>query len=393
MKNFIDQFINEFTTIISKPRAAIFVLLLIVSSSVPLTLNAANSIYWGNEGTGLILGANLDGSGILPPLYSFEGAPCGVSIDPAGGKIYWTNFQFNGLRVANLDGTGTPSTLWDNGSNLCGVAVDHVAGKIYWSNFGMNAIRVGNLDGTGTATTLFQEAPGSAPTGVAIDPEGGKIYWSNQFTNEIRVGNLDGTGIATTLISDVNPVGVAVDHAAGKIYWVQLSPGTVRVANLDGTGITTLFSGENEPAGVAIDRSTNKIYWANFGSGQIRVGNLDGTSTAATLYNDFNIFTNFPALLKVPVSIDRPNISGGAKVGKTLTCEKGTWAPDLLGVFLYQAPRTFQYQWQLDGSNIPNAQQATFDPTKAGSYTCVVTASNQAGSTTLVSGVKKVKEK
>ncbi len=98
-------------------------------------------------------------------------------------------------------------------------------------------------------------------------------------------------------------------------------------------------------------------------------------------------------MLKKPVNTGRPNISGGAKTGKELTCENGTWAPDLLGAFLYRAPASFGgYQWQRNGS--PIATGPTFTPSLAGDYTCTLTATNQAGSTpSQTSSVKKVKDK
>ena len=37
-------------------------------------------------------------------------------------------------------------------------------------------------------------------------------------------------------------------------------------------------------------------------------------------------------------------------MGKELTCKNGTWAPDLLGAFLYRAPASFAYQWTLNGA-------------------------------------------
>jgi PKD repeat protein len=45
----------------------------------------------------------------------------------------------------------------------------------------------------------------------------------------------------------------------------------------------------------------------------------------------------------------------------------------------------------LNGSNI--ATGPTFTPTQAGDYTCTVTATNQAGSTSQTSSVKQVKAK
>ncbi|HKN43934.1 MAG TPA: hypothetical protein VJW23_08410 [Propionibacteriaceae bacterium] len=95
--------------------------------------------------------------------------------------------------------------------------------------------------------------------------------------------------------------------------------------------------------------------------------------------------------MKKPVNAGRPAISGGAKTGKELTCQNGTWAPDLLGAFLYRAPASFAYQWKKDGSDI--ATGPTFTPNDPGDYTCTVTATNQAGPTSQTSNVKKVKAK
>jgi hypothetical protein len=50
-----------------------------------------------------------------------------------------------------------------------------------------------------------------------------------------------------------------------------------------------------------------------------------------------------------------------------------------------------RYQWQRNGSSIATGQ--TFEPEVAGDYTCTVTATNQAGSTSQTSAVKKVKAK
>ena len=353
---------------------------------LPASASAADSIYWASE-SGFVGVGNLDGSGTAATLFSSEGGPCGVAIDPAADKIYWTNFSSGTIRVANLDGTGTASTLTNASSegNPCGVAVDPAANKIYWANYSSGTIRVGNLDGSGTAATLFGSEGG--PSGVAIDPAANKIYWTNQTSGTVRVANLDGSGTAATLFgSESNPIGLAIDPAANKIYWANLSSGAIRVANLDGSGTASdLFGGEASPAGVAIDPAANKIYWGNFGSGAIRVANLDGTGTASDLFTGQGL-ANFPALLRAPTGTGPPTISGEPRVGEELSCSQGNWAPDLLGAFLFRAPRSsFEYQWLMDGGEIGGETAPTFTPTEPGTYACRVTASNQAGSSSQTS--------
>jgi DNA-binding beta-propeller fold protein YncE len=352
--------------------AVVIVLLL------PATASAADSIYWGNESSAVRVG-NLDGTGTASDVAG--GSPCGVALDSAAGKIYWANWFAGTIQRGNLDLTGTPETVFDaSGNNLCGLAVDPANNKIYWANFSTNEILVGNMDGTGTPSTLFTDPGGSAPSGVAIDPASGKIYWTNQFSDEVRVGNLDGSGTATTLFgSEDNPIGVAIDPAADAIYWTDLNSGTVRAGNLDGSGTpSTLFSGENGPGGVAVDPGAGKIYWDNFFGGTIRVGNLDGSGTASTLFGPGEGNPLFAALLRAPNGTAPPAISSGT--GDELSCSRGTWAPDLLGAFLFRAPQNFAYQWLQDGDEIPGATDSTFTPTESGSYSCRVTASNEAGS-------------
>ena len=50
-------------------------------------------------------------------------------------------------------------------------------------------------------------------------------------------------------------------------------------------------------------------------------------------------------------------------------------------MLFYRAPRTFAYQWFVNGAIVPGATATTYTPPSAGRYTCQVTASNQAGST------------
>jgi hypothetical protein len=371
----------------------------IATALLPAGAGAADGpgglIYWGNESGSIGLG-NLDGTGTAANLFTGEGGPCGVALDPAAGRMYWANFTFPGqIRVANLDGSGTASTLFtDTGGFACGVAVDRAAGKIYWANFTADAIRVANLDGSGVAATLFQESGQSHPSGVAIDPSAGKIYWTNQDSDQVRVGNLDGSGSASTLFGPAdagdNPLGLAIDPAAGKVYWAAFLSGEIRVGNLDGTGASTLFAGENSGGGIAVDAAAGNLYWGTFGRGEIRVGSLNGSGTPSTLFLGQGL-PLFPALLRAPeAGVQLPAITGGANLGDALNCSPGGWKADVLGSLFFRAPRTFAYQWQLDGSDIPGATGPSFTFTEAGDYTCRVTAANQAGSSSQTSAAVTV---
>ncbi len=387
-------------------RTGLFAVLLALL--LPATASAADSIYWSREdGFNSIRVGNLDGS-VSPTspktLFDDPGRPCGVALNPAGGKIYWANWDSGQIQVANLDGTPlhtNPDVFIDTlftapGNNLCGVAVDPANNKIYWANFSTSEIWVGNLDGTGTASILFTDPPGSGPSGVAIDPAGGKIYWTNQPTDQVRVGNLNGSGSASTLFgsdalvpsAEDNPIGVAVDPAAGKIYWTDLAAGAVRVGPLGGSTVgtaTTLFNVTTfGPSGPAIDPTASppKIYWAGWQSGAgIQSGNLDPIGGPTPLFSGEGN-SLFTAVLKAPAPADPaepPEISEG--FGGQLTCSQGSWAPDLLGAFLYRAPAEFDFQWQKVGDgDIPGEMASTFMPTDPGDYTCTVTATNQAGS-------------
>ncbi len=373
---------------------------------------AADSIYWANEAEGgTIRVANLaDGSGasILGGA-AVGGAPCGVAIDPAAGtdgKIYWADFGNSAIRVADLVGSGV-TTLTTGEAGACGIVVDHAAGKIYWADFSAGTIRAADLTNVaGTAHSLVSDENG--PSGVAIDRAARKIYWTNQFpgtTNgAVRRANLDGSLPETLVPAQANPIGVAIDPAAGKMYWANLGsccsgPGTIRRASLGGSFPKTLVDATNAgtagvagPAGVAIDPAAGKIYWANFGGGTIWRANLNGAGAAQFVGpGPGGAFSNFPVLLRAPAGTEPPAISGGAKVGRELTCSQGRWARDLLGAFLFRAPHSFGYQWQRNGSAISGANESTFTPDESGSYTCRVTASNHAGSTSRTSAVKKVK--
>ena len=62
--------------------------------------------------------------------------------------------------------------------------------------------------------------------------------------------------------------------------------------------------------------------------------NLDGAGVAATLFSGESL-SAFPVLLKALVSKEAPEIAGGAKLKKVLTCKNGEWTKDKIGAFLF----------------------------------------------------------
>jgi PQQ-like domain len=347
------------------------------------TAAAADSIYWSSyTSPGGILHGDLGGSG-AQSLFTGESSPDGVAIDAAAGKIYWAETTTGTIRVGNLDGTGARD-LYTGENQASGVAIDPSAGLIYWADAvsRTGTIRVANLDGTGQPRTLF--ANESYPVGVTIDPADGKIYWGSYDTFVIRVGNLNGTGATDLFTGENYPTQLAVDPAAGKIYWTNEFNGNVRVGNLNGTGATSLYTGEGDVGGVAIDPATGKIYWTSWNLGTIRVGSPDGTAPAQSLYSGLTD-PWMVALLRAPLGTGGPQVAGTAAVGQSLSCDAGSWAPDFLSGFLYRAPRSFAYQWTVNGVPVAGATASSVAVSKSGAYRCEVTATNGAGSTTQTS--------
>ena len=178
------------------------------------------------------------------------------------------------------------------------------------------------------------------------------------------------------------------------MYWSNYTNHKISSANLDGTGggadLDTTGATVDAPNGVAIDPAAGKIYWANFDGNKISAANLDGTGGWTDL-NTTGATVNgpaFPALLQAPLGSGSPTIS--ESIDNELSCSEGSWAADLLGAFLYRAPASLAYQWLYDDLAITGATHKTFHPTKNGSYSCRVSATNHAGFSTQTSAARKV---
>src|SRR5215210_2222746 len=377
---------------------------------------AAGRIYWANYGDSTIRGASLAGGGTVDTLYgSAQGVtdPIKLAVETAAGRLYWSGDYGNGtIRRAPVAGGGPVDTLYSPTQGVfapTGVAIDPAAARIYWSDSAYGTILGAPIAGGGTVNTLYGPAPGGAwgppvygPTGMAIDPAAARIYWSNWSDGTIRGAPLAGGGTVNTLYGQaqgvVHPAGVAIDPAPGGPATILRGPleGRLKWAPDWAQEVFSRFFPTRTAPG--------RIYWAN-ADNTIRAAPLAGGGTVDTLYGSTQGVSSpsVLALLRAPLGTGAPAITwslmlpeqtygglgyGGSHSGplnQRLSCSRGLWASDLVGGFLYRAPDSYSYQWRLNGTDIAGATSANYTPTTPGSYTCRVTASNRAGSTSQMS--------
>jgi hypothetical protein len=356
---------------------------------------AASQVYWGNYGgsPATISYADLGGAGggDVDTTGATVEEPLGLAIDATAGRVYWANDAAPKISFASLagGGGGDLNTTGVTTNPLAGIAVYPAAGKLYWGNVSPDAIAFANLDGSGGGGYLsISGATVEGPSGVAVDPAAGKIYWSNDMpANKISVANLDGSGatdLNTGAASVERPFGVAVDGS--RVYWANWDSSKISYANLDGSGggdLAITGTSVDHPSGIAIDPTAGRIYWTSYTTNKISYANLDGSgggdviTTGATTEGPA-----FPVLLEPPVGIGPPEVAGGSAPSSSLSCTGGSWAPDLLGSFLYRAPQSFSYQWSRGESEVTGGIASTLSADTVGNYQCRVTAANHAGSAT-----------
>jgi hypothetical protein len=321
----------------------------------------------GGSGKGQIVFIGLDGSGA--GVFSAPGAvvetPEGITLDPVSRTIFWVNSEGAGsIGWAKLDGSAG-GLLNTTGATLDepyrGIAVDPASGKVYWSNSGPEpeVISFANGNNTGGGGVLnLSGAPAPVEiTGMVTDPAGGRLYW--------------------------------LDNEGEDIGYAGLGGGSGGEVNLTGASL-------NDPYGFAFDPSLGRFYWGNYGNGEERANaigfvNLAGGGGGITPATQPVEGPQDPVILKSPTGTGAPTLTRNAKLRSELTCSTGSWSADFGGSFVYQAPRTFAYQWLRNGAPIGGATAATFSAKSPGSYTCTVTATNQTGTAAQTSAAINVK--
>jgi phage FluMu protein Com len=315
--------------------------------------------------TGEIVAINLDGSGasVFNPPGAVIASPEGVAIDPVRRLIFWANDKTEGsIGWANLDGSaaGVLNTTGVSVESPYRLAVDPVNGKVYWNNSESNpdVIAFANADNTGGGGTLdlTGAVPPTSIRGLAVDPAGNRIYWLE--SNRVGFASLSGGGGGEVNIAGAtfsNPYGIAFDPSLGRLYWGNYGAGTERA---------------------------NAIGFANIAGG---VGGITPATAPVDGPQD-------PVILKSPTGTGAPTLTRGAKAARAkLACTEGSWAADFAGSFVYQAPRSFAFQWTRNGAAVAGATASTFTAKSPGTYACTVTATNQTGSASQTSGTVVVK--
>jgi DNA-binding beta-propeller fold protein YncE len=378
--------------------AAALLTLTLVCLLLASTAAGADSVYWVNVDGSKISHANTNGSGggDVPITGTPVDRPSGLAIDAAAGRLYWANRADNAIHYSNLNGSGGAllNTAGATAGSVTGLAIDPAGGRIYWANTSAGKISFANLNGSGGGDLDTAGATVDEPAGLALNPTGGRVYWSNYGGNTISFASLNGSGgggdLDTAGATVDSPEGVAVDLPHSRIYWTNFGNNTIAYANLGGGGggqLNTAGAPVNGPFGLAINFS-GTIVWANYSNNSIAYVNPSGgpgeqlNTSGATLEG-----TGLPVVLERPHNAESPAVLGAHKPGSTLTCSQGKWFADRAESSLALAPQTFAYQWFRNGKAEAGATSPTLTANKVGTYSCVVTATNYAGSESAVSAI------
>jgi len=181
----------------------------------------AGHLYWSDEnaasdGSGAIMRANLDGSGVTEIVGGLD-KPWGIALDLTGGKIYWADWWSETVRRANLDGSEV-ETIVDSGVTF-GLALDASAGKIYWTDDG--SVKRADFDGTNMEHFQFLYYQLSWPMDIELDIDAGKAYVGDRERRQVLRMNFDGTDPEVWVRAGGEVFGLALDPVGGHLFWTQ----------------------------------------------------------------------------------------------------------------------------------------------------------------------------
>jgi len=322
-------------------RSLIAICLTLLFTTSTFAATSSSCMYIVNHGNNTITQATLAGSSVAT--FNCGGllnGPSSIALDIVNGKIYVTNDGTGIVVRANLDGTSA-TTIISTGLNMPGgIALDLVNNKIYIANSGSNTISRANLDGTGLTSLGTLNGTLNGPANMTLNVAANKMYVTNYNSNgpngTVSMANLDGTGgVALTLsgllggTTDVN-----LDLTNNKMYVINGGyDNHIIKANLDGTGavdLGTLSGSLTGPAGIALDVPNGKMYIVDDnGNDKVYQTNLDGTgvvnlgNVGGTINNPYGIVLNLSVA---------PTVSTQAVSSITATTATGNGTITSLGV-------------------------------------------------------------
>ena len=381
--------------------AAAFALILVLAFAA--RAQASETLYWNNYGANPdnIAFADIGGSG--GGLVNTGGQaiedPEGMAYDTATNRLFVTTGNGSDRHILAIDLAGGSSPFTAPGAPVEepeGVAIDPVARIIYWQNTRKDhqAIVWAKLDGS---TGGVLSSAGITLDGIccrlAVDPAGGRVYFVNFHPEHptiayVNTNNTGGGELSTAGATfDPDGEGIAVDSSAGRVYFFG-GTDELGYANTSGSGggdVSTAGAPVEGPWGLAVDQSISRIYWGNESNGEERTNAFGFIGSNGLGAGGISIATapvanpQDPLIIKSPVGTGAPVISRNPAVPAELACSTGSWGADYAGSFVYQAPRSFAYQWSLNGTALGSGPDR-ITASAAGSYTCTVTATNQSGS-------------
>lgn len=224
----------------------------------------------------------------------------------------------------------------------------------------------------GASAQLYGTAPANSQYLYVARPTHHDVWWFD-------LGSLGWHGPKNV---GGTPTDTFVD-AYGVLFVSDAATGQIHMYGSDGSEFRTL--GGN---GSALGKLSAPNAFDVFGQYSDLAGNLFIADTGNRRIQRWNSYgyTFWGATanggggsVSAPANSSLPQINGSATQGNTVDCSQGSWT---------NSPTSYAYRWQRDGSNIGSATSSSYTITAADVghlLTCVVTATNSAGSASATS--------